>query len=456
MGVNIDFDDEIGTRGEGESGKKGNQPQAGSTTVGDSVVRASECSGVTALDRFLARKMLDVVSNPPIELRLWDGREVTPPIDNPVAKLQYHDRGAMFKTILNPELYFGDLFSTRRVSFSGDLVRFSEIIYTNLQDHGRGGWLRHLILWLGHRRIANPQDKAKDNIYHHYDIGNDFYRLWLDSAEMQYTCAYFPDPSMTLEEAQVAKLHHVCRKLQLKPGDEVVEAGCGWGGLALFMARHYGVKVKAYNISKEQVAYAHERAEREGLAGRVQYVLDDYRNIDGQFDVFVSVGMLEHVGTKDYPTLGQTINRCLRPDGRGLIHSIGRNRPAPMNAWIERRIFPGAYPPSLNEMMGIFEPNGLSVLDVENLRLHYSLTLQHWLKRYDAHQDEVREMMDEEFVRAWRLYLCGSIAAFNVGELQLFQVVFSRARNNDLPWSRAWLYDDRSAETATAKQAEQA
>jgi cyclopropane-fatty-acyl-phospholipid synthase len=221
----------------------------------------------------------------------------------------------------------------------------------------------------------------------------------------------------------------------------VVEAGCGWGGLALFMARHYGVNVRAYNISREQVAYAHQRAENEGFAGQVRYVLDDYRNIEGEYDAFVSVGMLEHVGKNDYQTLGKVVDRCLKPEGRGLIHSIGRNRPAPMNAWIERRIFPGAYPPSLLEMMDIFEPSGLSVLDVENLRLHYALTLEHWLERYEAHRDEVCAMMDKEFVRAWRLYLSGSVAAFRVGELQLFQVVFAKARNNALPWSRAHLYE---------------
>jgi cyclopropane-fatty-acyl-phospholipid synthase len=354
----------------------------------------------------------------------------------------------MLRTILNPELYFGDLYASGQVSISGDLVKLMEVIYQNLGNSADKGWLRKLVLWLGNRRISNSYDKARDNIYHHYDIGNDFYRLWLDRAEMQYTCAYFPDQTMTLEQAQVAKLHHVCRKLDLKPGDHVVEAGCGWGGLALFMAKHYGVNVSAYNISQEQVAYARERAGREGLSARVEYVLDDYRNISGEYDAFVSVGMLEHVGKPDFMTLGAVIERCLKPEGRGLIHSIGRNRPAPMNAWIERRVFPGAYPPSLMEMMDIFEPNHLSVLDVENLRLHYSLTLQHWLQRYEEHSDEVLQMMDEEFVRTWRLYLAGSIAAFNVGELQLFQVVFARDRNNKLPWSRAYLYRDAAQPTA--------
>jgi len=409
-------------------------------------------SVVTPLDRWIAGQMLEMVGNPPIVLILWDGVAVTPPVTNPIVTIRYNNRSAMIKTILNPELYFGDLYSTGQATVEGDLVRFSEIIYSKLEDGGRGGRLKRALIWLGHRRIANSYDKAKDNIYHHYDIGNDFYKLWLDTEVMQYTCAYFADPEMTLEQAQVAKLHHVCRKLRLKPGDSVVEAGCGWGGLALFMAKHYGVNVKAYNISKEQVAHAHCVAEKEGFSDKVQYVLDDYRNITGQYDAFVSVGMLEHVGKGDFPTLGKVIDRCLKPEGRGLIHTIGRNRPAPMNAWIERRIFPGAYPPSLKEMMEIFEPNKLSILDVENLRLHYSRTLQHWLQRYELNSDKVRSMMDEEFVRAWRLYLAGSIAAFNVGVLQLFQVVFSRARNNELPWSRAHLYPDKCSQSSSRQE----
>ena len=448
MSANLEFDGQIAAHKSFKNKPESDFSRNPGFFAGDQGDFAVSPLRVTGLDRWIAKKMMDVVGNPPIELRLWDGKPVTPPIDNPVATLQYNNRGAMLKTIINPELYFGDLYSSGQASFRGDLVRFSEIVYSNLEESGRGGWLRHLILWLGHRRIANSHDKAKDNIYHHYDIGNEFYRLWLDKEVMQYTCAYFPEPDMTLEQAQVAKLHHVCRKLRLKPGDSVVEAGCGWGGLALFMAKHYGVNVRAYNISKEQVAHAHCRAEAEGLAGQVEYVLDDYRNISGQYDAFVSVGMLEHVGKNDFPNLGEVIDRCLKPDGRGLIHSIGRNRPAPMNAWIERRIFPGAYPPSISEMMDIFEPRGLSVLDIENLRLHYAKTLEHWLERYQANEDKVQAMMDREFVRAWRLYLAGSVAAFNVGELQLFQVVFSRKRNNELPWSRHHIYQNKADKAA--------
>jgi cyclopropane-fatty-acyl-phospholipid synthase len=150
--------------------------------------------------------------------------------------------------------------------------------------------------------------------------------------------------------------------------------------------------------------------------------------------------MLEHVGVNNYEELGATINRCLKEDGRGLIHSIGRNRPVRMNAWIERRIFPGAYPPTLRESMDIFEPSNFSVLDVENMRLHYALTLRHWLERYEKHTDQVQEMFDEEFVRAWRLYLAGSIAAFSTGELQLYQIVFAPGTSNKVPWTRDHVY----------------
>lgn len=394
---------------------------------------------VTRFDRWLARTMMDVVGNPHGTLRLWDGQSISSSNTTPV--IQYGNRLAMWKTLINPELNWGDLYCNGQIQFQGDLAAFLETVYRHLyntrKDRNR---LQRLLIWLGHRRIANTKSRAEENIHHHYDIGNDFYKLWLDTEAMQYTCGYYPNPDMTLEQAQLAKMHHVCRKLQLKPEDTVVEAGCGWGGLARFMAKHYGVKVKAYNISKQQISYARQCAAREGLSDRVEFLLDDYRNIAGKYDVFVSVGMLEHVGPGDYPGLGAVIDRCLKPDGRGLIHTIGRIKPAPMNAWIERRIFPGAYPPSLKEIMEIFEPERLSVLDIENLRLHYAKTLDHWLQRFEQRRDDVAAMMDEEFVKAWRLYLAGSIAAFRAGELQLYQIVFARDTNNNVPWSRAHLY----------------
>jgi cyclopropane-fatty-acyl-phospholipid synthase len=399
---------------------------------------------VNSLDRLAAQVLLQFIGQPAIRFVLWDGSMVSLGVDDPVATLYFRDRASLYLTILRPELYWGDLYTAGRVEVGGDLVELLDAVYRGLQRVNQRSRLNRLYKTLGQRKIRNTYRRAADNIHHHYDIGNDFYRLWLDKEAMQYTCAYYPDPAMTLEEAQIAKLSHVCRKLQLQPGDRVVEAGGGWGGLALYMAKNHGVTVRSYNISREQVSYARDKAEREGLTGRVEYVLDDYRNISGEYDVFVSVGMLEHVGTAYYPALGNVINRCLKPTGRGLIHSIGRNRPWPMNAWIERRIFPGAYPPTLREMMHIFETNQLSVLDVENLRMHYALTLRDWSQRYEQHAGEVEEMMDERFVRTWRLYLAGSQAAFISGQLQLFQLVFAREEDNDIPWSRAHQYTQQA------------
>lgn len=400
----------------------------------------STAGRVNPLDRYCAGKLLDFIGAPSIRIVLWDGTRVPTDVVQPLATLYFRDRASLYLTMLRPELYWGDLYTQDRADVDGDLVELLDAVYRGLQNNIDRGWLNWLNKLLAHKRIRNTFNKAADNIHHHYDIGNDFYRLWLDREAMQYTCAYYPDPAMTLEEAQVAKMDYVCRKLQLKPGDSVVDAGCGWGGLALHMARHYGVTVRAFNISREQVAYARDRAQAEGLADRVEYVLDDYRHISGEYDVFVSVGMLEHVGPADYPVLGKVIDNCLKPGGRGLIHSIGRNRPRPMNAWIERRIFPGAYPPSLHEMMDIFEGNRFSVLDVENLRLHYAMTLGEWLQRFEKNAKQVEEMMDGRFVRAWRLYLSGSKAAFTSGQLQLFQVVFARESDNNIPWSRSHQY----------------
>jgi cyclopropane-fatty-acyl-phospholipid synthase len=209
------------------------------------------------------------------------------------------------------------------------------------------------------------------------------------------------------------------------------------------MARKYGVRVRAFNISREQISFARERARAEQLSDRVEFIEDDYRSITGSFDVFVSVGMLEHVGLECYQALGRLIRRVLRSDGRGLLHFIGRNQPEPLNPWIAKRIFPGAYPPTLAEVTHrVLEPSNLSVLDVENLRLHYAETLRHWRTRFDAVSEHVARMFELPFARAWRLYLAGSEAAFRVGSLQLFQVVFAPGSSNRVASTRDALYTE--------------
>jgi len=394
-----------------------------------------------AASRWLLKKLYQGAGRPPARLSLWDGTEAGAAGRAALAHVRIHNLSTLLRLLSYPDLYFGEAYMSGELEVEGDLVALLEAVYRARAPFRGKGFRNRLADGGLTRRRRNTLEGSRSNIHHHYDLGNDFYQLWLDSEAMQYTCAYFPQADATLEAAQVAKLDHVCRKLQLQPGDTVVEAGCGWGGLARHMARHYGARVRAFNISREQLLFARERVRAEGLDGRVEYIEDDYRNVSGDCDVFVSVGMLEHVGTEHYPDMAEVIDRVLKPDGRGLIHSIGRNRAmGPMNAWIEKRIFPGAYPPSLREMMTIFEHRDLSVLDVENLRLHYAATLRHWLQRYEHNADRVREMFDERFVRAWRLYLCGSIAAFDAGQLQLFQVVFNRASCNVVQPTRERVY----------------
>jgi cyclopropane-fatty-acyl-phospholipid synthase len=394
----------------------------------------------TEAEKWLLTRLLEVLGRPRVAIELWDGQSVMARglPGQPDTSVRLHDRGALYRLLYKPTRTFGELYASGRLSVQGDLVTTLERLYAALgQVDRRAGAGRRLARRLVSRRAqANTLEGSRRNIHSHYDLGNQFYELWLDRDYTQYTCAYYPTSSATLEQAQAAKLELICRKLDLRRGETVVEAGSGWGGLARYLVRHHGVRVRSYNISSEQVAYARNRAAREGLGDAIEYIEDDYRNATGTFDVFLSVGMLEHVGVGNYHVLGRTIDRCLKDDGRGLIHSIGQDLPRPLNEWIESYIFPGAYPPTLREMMDIFEPVALSVVDVENLRPHYAQTLRHWQERFDAHAAQVAEMFDQDFVRAWRLYLSGSIAAFTEGQLQLFQVLFRRPGCDALPITR--------------------
>lgn len=348
--------------------------------------------------------------------------------------------------LLNPEIGFGDGYSNGQIEVEGDLVRLLENLY-HLPQRFSTRVMSGCLDWIQ----ANTLQGSRQNIHHHYDLSNDFYRLWLDP-QMVYTCAYFPRQDSTLEEAQDAKMDLVCRKLWLRPEESVVEAGCGWGALALHMARRYGVRVKAFNISHEQIVFARERARKEGLASRVEFIEDDCRNISGRFDAFVSVGMLEHLGPKNYVEFGRVIHRTIGDCGRGLLHFIGRNHPQPFSIWIRKSVFPGAYAPSLQEAMNVLEPQDFSVLHVENLRAHYATTLEHWLSRFEQCYQAVVDRFGPAFARMWRLYLAGSIAAFRVGSLQLFQIVFAGDKCAAQPWTWQTLYTKEPEPPAQEKK----
>ena len=394
-----------------------------------------------AADRWLLQQIYKAIGPAPLRLAFEGGEQVTPPGASPVATVVIRDRRTLAGMLFDPEIAFGEAYSEGRIEIQGDLAAALEAVYESWAG-GRAdtSWYQRLTSNWMNRRQANSLHGSRNNVHRHYDLGNDFYKLWLDP-QLVYSCAYYPSPSATLEEAQEAKLDYVCRKLQLQPGEHVIEAGCGWGALALHMARNYGVSVRAFNVSHEQILFARQKAADQGLSSEVEFVEDDWRNISGRFDVFVSVGMLEHVNIADYAHLGEIIHRSVGDSGRGLLHFIGRSHQGTFSRWIRKRIFPGAYAPTLREAMRILEPYQYAVTDIENLRPHYARTLEHWLERFDKCGQQIAEMYDPWFQRAWRLYLSGSIAAFRAGTLQLFQVSFAGSKRRPIPWTRAPLYN---------------
>jgi cyclopropane-fatty-acyl-phospholipid synthase len=390
-------------------------------------------------DRKIAGWCMSLAGSPRISLKLWDGSEYYSGEQSPIAQMEIKDRSVLFGLLRSPPMGLGEGYINGLIEVHGDFYEFiDEASRAYSQRTTRGYHWQKLRSQLVALR-SNTRTRSRENVHQHYDLGNDFYKMWLDR-RMVYTCAYYERPDATLDDAQLAKLDHVCRKLRLRPGQRVIEAGCGWGALAMHMAEHYGVTVTAYNNSHEQVLYARAEANARNLANRVTFVEDDYRTITGQCDAFVSVGMLEHVGLRNFRTLGSVVERCLSPNGHGLIHSIGRSNPRPPDPWIARHIFPGGHIPSLGDMAAVFEPFKFSVLDVENLRLHYARTCRTWLHNFEAVADKVRRMYSEEFVRTWRFYLAGSAAGFRSGTLQLYQVVFAPRGNNEVPMTRHYQY----------------
>jgi cyclopropane-fatty-acyl-phospholipid synthase len=392
------------------------------------------------VDRTLAAGLQRTIEASAVRVELWDGSSPYSATRPPIGDLIIHDRRTLLGLIVDPELWFGEAYMFGRLDVRGGLEPVVEAL--SRTEGPRSSWVE----WMRTvTTLPNTVTGARRNVHHHYDLGNSFYEGWLDR-DLVYTCAYFEHPDMSLEAAQRAKLDLVCRKLQLQPGDQVVEAGCGWGALALHMARHYGAEVKAFNLSREQLSYARARAAREGLADRVEFIDDDYRSVKGVFDAFVSVGMLEHVGLHQFGSLSEVLRRTIRRDGgRGLLHFIGRDAPRPLNAWTRRRIFPGAYPPTLGQVTtNVLAPAGMSVIDVENLRLHYARTLTHWRDRFAAVEEQVRGQYGAPFQRAWELYLAGSQAAFATGWMQLFQIVFAPFQSTPPYWTRSRIYKNSS------------
>jgi len=353
---------------------------------------------------------------------------------------------ALDPTLALPEAYMDGTFEV----LEGDLLDFLRIAYEN-QARSSGGsrpvvsrlleGLRNLF-----RRFQqiNTASRSRRNVHRHYDLSGEMYRLFLDS-DLQYSCAYFERPDSTLEEAQLAKKRHIAAKLDVHQGDSVLDIGCGWGGLGLYLARRFEADVLGVTLSTEQLAVATDRAHEEGLENHVHFELRDYRHLSERFDRIVSVGMFEHVGVNHYNAFFDKCATLLKPGGVMVLHSIGRSGvPSATAAFIRKYIFPGGYIPALSEVMPAIERAGLVVTDIEILRLHYADTLKNWRERFLANRARAVEIYDERFARMWEFYLVASEAAFRYQDMMNFQIQITK-KNDTLPMTRDYMAANEAA-----------
>jgi cyclopropane-fatty-acyl-phospholipid synthase len=354
------------------------------------------------------------------------------------------DRAAERALLIDPSLALGELYMDGRVVVTrGDLYDLVALGAHNLMLQGGPRWLQ----WIEKLRVAtrslrqrNDRGRARQHIAHHYDLNVRLYDLFLD-IDRQYSCAYFEHPDATLEQAQLAKKRHIAAKMLVDEGHNVLDIGCGFGGMALYLAQMADARATGVTLSKEQHQVATKRAIDSGLADRVQFALKDYRDVEEQFDRIVSVGMFEHVGAPGYDEYFRTVRRLLKDDGVMILHAIGRSEPpGATNPWIEKYIFPGGYIPSLSEVMASIERVGLFVTDTEILRLHYADTLKAWRERFMARRDEAREMYDERFCRMWEFYLAGSESSFRVNGHMVFQIQLAKSQTV-VPLTRDYVYE---------------
>jgi cyclopropane-fatty-acyl-phospholipid synthase len=405
------------------------------------------------LRRFVTRGRLTVT---------WpDGRRSTyagPAGSGPDGAFHIHDSSTIRRLVFNPLLSFGEAYMDGGLEpVDCSIYDLLDVAATNLMANGTGHPVAHLrsIVNRIRRRIDqyNPATRARRNVAHHYDLNGRLYSLFLDR-DRQYSCAYFPRGDETLEEAQAAKKRHIAAKLCLnRPDLRVLDIGCGWGGMALTLARDYGARVTGITLSEEQLTEARARAAAEGLQDRVSFEMLDYRAVTERFDRIVSVGMFEHVGVVHFRTFFDTVARCLAPDGVALLHAIGRSDgPGSTNPWIAKYIFPGGYCPALSEVLPRIEASRLFATDIEILRLHYAETLRHWRRRFAANRDTIAAIYDERFCRMFEFYLAGSEIAFRREGHMVFQIQLAHDQTA-VPLTRDYIAEaERTAPRASTRR----
>lgn len=370
------------------------------------------------------------------ELQLWDGSSEIYGDGIPKFKIIFNEPIPKSDIINDPSIAFGEGYMTKKFDIHGNIEEVVEALYDNKESFlGSTSKFSHLI-----KVVKNNLKNSKENIEFHYDIGNDFYKLWLDDT-MTYSCGYFKSQEYSLTEAQKNKVNHILKKLNLQDGETLLDIGCGWGELIITAAKMYKVKATGITLSTQQFEKVKERIESEGLNDLVDVKLIDYRELkDIKFDKIVSVGMLEHVGKEHLCEYFSAVNKLLNKEGLSLLHCITNTSDDGVNSWINKYIFPGGYVPSIQELISNMSDLDFNIIDVENLRLHYAKTLECWYDNFQQALPEIEKNKDETFIRMWELYLNSCAASFKSGNINLHQFLFSKGVNNNLPWTREYMY----------------
>lgn len=377
---------------------------------------------------------------------VWpDGSESRYGKDGPAVRIAIHDKATPRRLLLRPELAIGEAYMWGHLTVENDDLRGMLALLAGNARARQFGRFKTIVpaLKRATRRFtqANGLTRARQNVEHHYDLSVDLYELFLDD-DLQYTCGYFPRRGMTIEEAQAAKKAHIAKKLLIEPDMKILDIGCGWGGMAITLARDFGAKVVGVSLSGVQLAHAAKRAEAAGVADRIEWRQIDYRALREEFDRIVVVGMMEHVGLPNYPTFFDRIRRNLSDDGIALVHTIGRATPPGLTApFIDKYIFPGCYTPSLSEVMRDVERSGLIATDIEVWRMHYVDTLRAWQDKFETNRETIEAMYDDTFVRMWRYYLVASEIGFTHLANEIFQVQLTR-HQTAAPLTRDYMCPD--------------
>lgn len=390
------------------------------------------------MQKFFLNKLFGRIEGGSFDVKYWDG------------SVEHFGEGeSKFTLILNkplpekeiindPALFFGEAYMGGDIDYEGELRAILDLVFKNKDMFEK----ESKVLGAISKLIPKSPNRNRKDIKYHYDIGNDFYGLWLDES-MTYSCAYFEQPDNSLYQAQMNKVDYLLKKLNLKEGQTLLDIGSGWGELIIRAAKQYGVKSLGVTLSEEQVAKSKQRIKDEGLEGQVDVKLQDYRELASsgvQFDRLVSVGMLEHVGRANIPDFTDAADSLLKDGGVFVLHTITKQVESESNAWMERYIFPGGYIPSIRELVATLPEHDFYIKDMESLRLHYARTLKFWADSFEKNLDAVRKKFDEPFIRMWQVYLNSCIYGFRYRVVDLHQFILEKGINNELPMTRHYLY----------------